>query len=311
MAMRWHKATNKLRDHRVLSLTLATRGVLAALEELLAAEPVLTGSVSQMAMWVGGDRKTVRAALDAIQASGYLAITVEEKGKAGTFYTVAHPEQPPSNTQADPTQAPSSTHADPKHAPDKSAKNAALQAASLRRIEESRLEENRSPLTPKGEGDGSEEIEVPFSEPLPAEPDDDELPEVDSRPAWKKDGAFVAFWNAYPGTRRKGAPAAFELWKKYRLNLAALPGVIAALNEDKASHGWIKENGRYIPGPVVWMKQQRWLDDPVEPEPATTETNLVPFEHSRSVPSTKPRNVTDEAIREFLENPYISLMGGG
>lgn len=262
MAMRWHKATNKLRDGRYMLLTAASRGVMADLEEMLSAEPVITANVSVWAAWLGLDRRIVREAMEAISESGLLSITSEVKGKQGTFYTVATPDLP--HTNPEPT---------PNHVPHKSAKNAGLQAAPLNRREENKKRIDNTPLPPKGEDEGQEvPEEVPFSEPLLDEPGD--LPD-DDEPTWKKDAAFVAFWKAYPGPRRKGAPKCFTLWKKHKLGTARLPDVIDKLNEDKASPEWVKDGGRFIPMPSTWLNQQRWLDDPVPPPPP--ESNLLPF----------------------------------
>lgn len=107
MAMRWHKANNKLRDHRAMSLTLATRGVLAGLEELLSQEASIAGTLSQIAGWLSGDRKLVRLALDAIAESGLLHVVIEKQGTKGTFYTLTTP-------QADPKQTPSRPRPRPK-----------------------------------------------------------------------------------------------------------------------------------------------------------------------------------------------------
>lgn len=138
------------------------------------------------------------------------------------------------------------------------------------------------------------------------EPDPEELPEDDGQPAWKKDRSFAAFWSSYPGPRRRGAPAAHALWVKLKLGPSRLPDVMRALNEDKASRDWIKENGRYIPAPAVWMKLQRWEDDPVPAEPAEAESNLLPFSNSK--PAAKPaKGVSDETIMGFLASAGTPL----
>lgn len=266
MAMRWHKAPNKLRDRRFLSLTPSARGVLACLEELLAADPVLVGNVSQIASWVVVDRKVTRESLDAIGASGYLEIALENQGKAGTFYTIRYPSVP----QACPDRTPSVPQPSPERHPDKSSINAALAGVSLYRVEEKRIDKN--PLTPKGDDGGSQvpSEEVPFSEPLLDEPDPEDLPDDDT-PAWKKNPAFVAFWKAYPGPRKKSAAGAFARWTKLGIGAKQVPLLMAALAEDAAGVDWTKDGGRFIPAPDVWLGRKRWLDDPAPSQ------NLVEF----------------------------------
>lgn len=272
MAMRWHKTNNKLRDHRAMSLTLATRGVLAGLEELLSCEASITGSLSQIAGWLSGDRKLVRAALDAIAQSGYLEITVESQGTKGTFYTLSYP-------QADPKLPPSRPQADPDHAPKESPINAGLPVAPLYRVDKKRIDNN--PLTPKGDevGPGIPSEEVPFSEPLLDEPDPEDTPDDDA-PAWKKDAAFVAFWKAYTGPRKKSAAKSYDRWRRLKLTGKQLAAVLTALEEDKASKDWIKDEGQYIPAPEVWLSRKRWLDDPADASPS----NVVPIRASLAVP---------------------------
>lgn len=277
MAMRWHKAPNKLRDRRFLSLTPSARGVLACLEELLAADPELSGNITQVAGWIVTDRKVTREALDAIGASGYLEITLEDQGKAGAFYTIRYPTVP----QACPDRAPSVPQASPKRHPDKSGIDAGLRDFSLKRVEENRVDKN--PLTPKGDLVAPEipSEEVPFSEPLLDEPDPEEIPEDDA-PTWKKDAAFLAFWHAYIGPRKKSAAKAFERWRRLKLTAKNLPALLAALEEDKASKDWTKDGGDYIPAPEVWLNRKRWLDDLGDDSPAGS--NVVPIRPSLAVP---------------------------
>lgn len=142
------------------------------------------------------------------------------------------------------------------------------------------LKEN--PLAPKGEDEGeSVPDEVPFSEPLSDEPDD--LPDFseDTSPAWKKDPAFVAWWKAYPGPRKSGAPKAFDLWRKNKLSPKAAV-VMARLAEDAASDQWTKDDGQYIPGPVRWLGLRRWEDDPAQAE--VPGSNLLQFPRKEGEP---------------------------
>jgi hypothetical protein len=248
--MRWHKAANKLRDYRVISLTPAARGVLMFLEELLAAEAVLVGSVSQIAGWVSADRKTTRLALEAIGASGYLQVTSEEKGKLGTIYTVRHPQvdpkDTPSCTQVDPKLTPTTPQVDPNHAPDKSRNDAPLQAAPLYRLEENREEENNTPLPPKGE---ASEVDL-----LPDPPK--RKPKTEETPAW-----FEALWEANP--RKVGKAEALKAAK--RIAKVATPETI-----EHIAYAWSRfvadyqaKNGAdytYLKHLSSWLNAERWTD---------------------------------------------------
>lgn len=37
--------------------------------------------------------------------------------------------------------------------------------------------------------------------------------------------------------------------------------LIAAVNTQKQSQQWLKDNGQYIPNPATWLNQGRWEDE--------------------------------------------------
>ena len=129
---------------------------------------------------------------------------------------------------------------------------------SIARKEEKRVEENTPHAPQGGEGD------IPFSEPLEG-PSEDEVPDLRApEPAWKKDKAFLSFWEAYPAcSRKKAAARAHERWQRLKIPRASLADLLARLEEDKASPDWVKEAGAFIPAPEVWLNKKRWLDEPV------------------------------------------------
>ena len=68
---------------------------------------------------------------------------------------------------------------------------------------------------------------------------------------------FLSFWKAYP--RKVGKGEAFKAWKKAKL--PALTSIVEAVETQKESKQWKKEDGRFIPNPATWLNQRRWEDE--------------------------------------------------
>lgn len=81
---------------------------------------------------------------------------------------------------------------------------------------------------------------------------------------------FERFWAAWPKHFRKvGKAKCWARWKKDGLDSKA-DHVIAVVESMKASEKWKEDRGKYIPGPIVWLNQQRWdceLEDVAAPKP--------------------------------------------
>lgn len=90
--------------------------------------------------------------------------------------------------------------------------------------------------------------------------------ETDTRAA-RQDAGFEKFWTAYP--KKVGKQAALSAYKKVKVPVDTL---ISAVEAQKRSTQWTKDNGRYIPNPATWLNQGRWedvLETPVTVEPDT------------------------------------------
>lgn len=68
--------------------------------------------------------------------------------------------------------------------------------------------------------------------------------------------AFDRFWAAYP--KKVGKGAARKSFAKVKVPLEQ---ILAAVERQKRSDQWTRENGRYIPNPATWLNQCRWEDD--------------------------------------------------
>jgi hypothetical protein len=71
---------------------------------------------------------------------------------------------------------------------------------------------------------------------------------------------FDRFWAAYP--RKVGKAAAERVFKRLRPDKDLLKTMLIALEQQKASRQWQKEDGQFIPHPATWLNQARWEDEP-------------------------------------------------
>lgn len=132
---------------------------------------------------------------------------------------------------------------------------------------------DNSPLTPQGEpGSAIDEAPKTNKSVLSAKPSyrKPSPPNGPRTPSPKSDEGFGEFWTAYPKSERKvGKAKCLEIWRRESL-ADCKDKVLKALNQDKTSQNWNKENGRWIPMPATWLNRKRHLD--VEDEAPKTET---------------------------------------
>ncbi|MDC5478011.1 hypothetical protein OHW93_17000 [Acinetobacter baumannii] len=69
---------------------------------------------------------------------------------------------------------------------------------------------------------------------------------------------FEEFWEAYPKKQQK--KTAFEKFKKINFKKYPFEKIMNALEQQKSSSQWLKENGQFIPMPSTWIHQERWND---------------------------------------------------
>lgn len=69
---------------------------------------------------------------------------------------------------------------------------------------------------------------------------------------------FDRFWLAYP--KRVGKGAAEKAFAKANIN-GHFEDVLVALERQKLSDQWQKDNGQFIPNPATWLNQKRWEDE--------------------------------------------------
>jgi hypothetical protein len=70
---------------------------------------------------------------------------------------------------------------------------------------------------------------------------------------------FDRFWAAYP--KKVGKDDAKRAFDKRKPNAELLSAMLAALEVQKQSPSWTKDNGQFIPNPSTWLNQGRWQDE--------------------------------------------------
>lgn len=71
----------------------------------------------------------------------------------------------------------------------------------------------------------------------------------------KENPDFDAFWKAYP--RKTAKKNAEQAWKKVTTPIET---ILNAIERQKKTQQWIKDNGAFIPHPATWLNQERWND---------------------------------------------------
>lgn len=77
------------------------------------------------------------------------------------------------------------------------------------------------------------------------------------------DVLFDRFWNAYP--KKKGKESARRAWRKLAPDMALCRVMAEALDRQKRSGDWQRDDGQFIPYPATWLNGRRWEDEPDGP----------------------------------------------
>jgi len=87
---------------------------------------------------------------------------------------------------------------------------------------------------------------------------------------------FEDFWKAWPKSTRKGAKSqCLKVWVKTYCDSCA-DQIIKHVEWMKTTDQWRKDNGAYIPAPLVYLNQQRW-DGAEIPETSTMVQERDPY----------------------------------
>ncbi len=76
---------------------------------------------------------------------------------------------------------------------------------------------------------------------------------------------FAAFWDAWPsGPRKVNKKACLTRWNKAKLEPMAQQ-IIDHVQASKIGRDWSKDGGAFIPAPLVYLNQERYLAPPSAP----------------------------------------------
>lgn len=80
---------------------------------------------------------------------------------------------------------------------------------------------------------------------------------------------FVQFWEAWPkGPRKVAKQQCINKWAKYDC-ADCWAHIVAHVEWMKTQPDWIKDQGAFIPQPLTYLNQQRWIDwEPPKPKAA-------------------------------------------
>ncbi|MGN1086146.1 MAG: DUF6291 domain-containing protein [Porcipelethomonas sp.] len=70
--------------------------------------------------------------------------------------------------------------------------------------------------------------------------------------------SFNDFWKAYPMKVSKAN--ALKAWNKLKPDDSLVRKILSALERQKKSAQWQKDNGQFIPYPATWLNGRRWED---------------------------------------------------
>lgn len=71
--------------------------------------------------------------------------------------------------------------------------------------------------------------------------------------------SFEKFWEKYP--RKTSKPQALKAWQSLKPDNELLEVILSAIEKQKRSEQWTRDNGRYIPYPATWLNNKRWEDE--------------------------------------------------
>jgi hypothetical protein len=76
--------------------------------------------------------------------------------------------------------------------------------------------------------------------------------------------SFQDFWSTWPKSGRKGGKAeCLKVWQAGKLEAQA-PAILAHVKTMAASRQWTKDEGEFIPAPVVYLRKKHWDGAEVE-----------------------------------------------
>lgn len=121
----------------------------------------------------------------------------------------------------------------------------------------------QKPTPSESESDPESESDKPIQESLLKEHgffQSDVLNETPPKSPW-----FDQFWEAYPSYRKSKKKDCLAKWERLQLEKLG-QFIIDSLEKWKKHPDWLNENGKYAPGPLVFINQRLWesVPEPVQ-----------------------------------------------
>ena len=120
-------------------------------------------------------------------------------------------------------------------------------------------------------------------------------------------GAFEKFWEAYP--KKVGKQDARRSYERATKGKGPLfkNNILKALEDQKQSDQWTRENGRFIPNPATWQNQGRWDDELEKAENETPpEPEYHPIEPMERCGCCGSENVTSKGLYSLCNDCQAS-----
>ncbi len=71
--------------------------------------------------------------------------------------------------------------------------------------------------------------------------------------------AFLKVWQNYPN--KQGKQKALQIWNKLKTSPPLEESILKAIELQKTTPQWTKDNGQFIPHLATWLNQRRWEDE--------------------------------------------------
>lgn len=109
---------------------------------------------------------------------------------------------------------------------------------------------------------------------------------------------FDDFWKAYP--RHVNKQAAMKAFEKVNPDEDLLKTIIDAIEKQKKSEQWSKDNGQFIPHPATWLNGKRWEDE-IQPKVSGYITIVPAQDFEQRDYSDVSEQMLDELSKEMNE----------
>ena len=114
----------------------------------------------------------------------------------------------------------------------------------------------------------------------------------------QREESFLVFYKAYP--KKTNKKEALARWIKAKL--PDMEVILNAIEQQKKTEQWQKDNGKYIPYPSTWINQERWNDENREQQRNGLGGNRIPeYKNDFPVATDAEREQGKKILKEIIE----------